>query len=400
MPQRVSFWVIPMPDSRMTATIPSSEPGARFSPNSVMPGCPRLGQVQKITFSSAGFQVLSFPRHSAESIIHTNSLYCPHPARQRTTVIVCKSLFPILLVVLSLPLRALAAPINWSPLLEPAELADILAQTTELRIIQVTGNFNRGHLPGALESPYSHWRGPARSPGELPPLESLTANLQSLGITAQIPVVVIHEGANPADMGAATRVYWTLKSLGIINIAVLNGGLNAWRDAGLPISTESIAIPASIYAPQWLEQWRIDTETLEQMLDSGDSQLIDARPPLFFAGFRATVGRAGTIRGAQNLPYESWFDGPSLKAIDELQTIFSKHPFASSPALVSFCNTGHWASINWFVMSELLGLTNVRLYAESVAEWSQADRPMDNQPNRSQIYRDMTVRWLKDLLGS
>jgi thiosulfate/3-mercaptopyruvate sulfurtransferase len=39
------------------------------------------------------------------------------------------------------------------------------------------------------------------------------------------------------------------------------------------------------------------------------------------------------------------------------------------------------ASINWFVMSEVAGMENVKLYAESIGEWAQSpDRPMDNEP--------------------
>ena len=72
----------------------------------------------------------------------------------------------------------------------------------------------------------------------------------------------------------------------------------------------------------------------------------------------------------------------------------------ASPVTVSFCNTGHWASINWFVMSEVLGVENTRLYAESVAAWSEEDRPMDNQVGRLRVYTDLTARWLRDLFGA
>jgi thiosulfate/3-mercaptopyruvate sulfurtransferase len=66
---------------------------------------------------------------------------------------------------------------------------------------------------------------------------------------------------------------------------------------------------------------------------------------------------------------------------------------------VSFCNTGHWASINWFVMSELLGVNNTRLYAESIGAWSAEALPMDNRPNRGAVYRELTVQWLRSLFG-
>ena len=58
---------------------------------------------------------------------------------------------------------------------------------------------------------------------------------------------------------------------------------------------------------------------------------------------------------------------------------------------ISFCNTGHWAATNWFVLSELVGQPNVRLYAGSMVDWTQAEGalPMDNVPNRfKQLYID------------
>jgi thiosulfate/3-mercaptopyruvate sulfurtransferase len=49
---------------------------------------------------------------------------------------------------------------------------------------------------------------------------------------------------------------------------------------------------------------------------------------------------------------------------------------------VSFCNSGHWAATNWFVLSEVLGQPDVKLYPESLVGWSQADLPMANVPSR------------------
>ena len=43
-----------------------------------------------------------------------------------------------------------------------------------------------------------------------------------------------------------------------------------------------------------------------------------------------------------------------------------------APITISFCNTGHWAAINWFALSELAGVEGVKLYPELVVDWSQA----------------------------
>lgn len=305
----------------------------------------------------------------------------------------------LLLVGLLAAPAAAATPAGWHPLLEPEALAAMLAQFPEVRIVQVSGDFARGHIPGALSADYAQWRGPPENPGLMPPLEQLGGLLRGLGIDAATPVVVIHEGSNAADMGSATRVYWTLKSLGVLDVAVLNGGLAGWRRAGLPLTLETAMPTPSAYAPRWDSRWRVTTAELERMVEEGGARLVDARPALFFKGFRATLGRPGTIRGATNLEYGAWFDGDRLQSLPSLAATLGELASGPAPVTVSFCNTGHWASINWFVMSELLGVAGTRLYAESVAEWSRLDRPMDNQPNRAAVYRELTLRWWHDLVG-
>ena len=304
------------------------------------------------------------------------------------------------LLTTAFPLTVYAAPPGWKPLLEPTELAAIMGGSRSLRVIHVTGDFAASHIPGAANAPYPQWRGPQENPGALPAVEKLAALVQSLGINADTPVAIVHQGTNPADMGTATRVYWTLKSLGISDLAVVNGGFAAWIEAGLPIISVADQIAPSSFVPQWSDKWRVSTTEVETLVSEGSARLIDARPEGFFKGLQSSAGRPGTIRGAGNLSFESWFDGNRLKDMPQRSSILSSYPMAESPLTVSFCNTGHQASVNWFVMSELQGVPNTRLYAESMAEWSLADRPMDNQPSRVKIYWDMTKGWFNELLGS
>lgn len=304
------------------------------------------------------------------------------------------------LLTTAFPLTVYAAPPGWKPLLEPTELAAIMGGSRSLRVIHVTGDFTASHIPGAANAPYPQWRGPQENPGALPAVEKLAALVQSLGINADTPVAIVHQGTNPADMGTATRVYWTLKSLGLTDLAVVNGGFAAWIAAGLPISSVADQIAPSSFVPQWSDKWRVSTTEVETLVSEGSARLIDARPEGFFKGLQSSAGRPGTIRGAGNLSFESWFDGNRLKDMPQRSSILSSYPMAESPLTVSFCNTGHQASVNWFVMSELQGVPNTRLYAESMAEWSLADRPMDNQPSRVKIYWDMTKGWFNELLGS
>lgn len=305
-----------------------------------------------------------------------------------------------LLFFIALPLPALAAPQGWTVMLEPAQLANILAASGNVLVIQVTGDYKAGHIPGAIDVPYAQFRGPSANPGAVPGLEVLTALVRSIGISAETPVAVVHSGENAADFGAAARVYWTLKSLGVKDLALLNGGFAGWASANLPVSTEATLVPASDFSPQWSDQWRVRTADVEALLGDKSARLIDARTPEFFEGSQASSGLPGTIKGAGNLTFTNFFEGSRVKQSTQLSQILAAHSQPAASLTVSFCNTGHLAAINWFVLSELQGVPNTRLYAESMTEWSMASRPMDNEPNRIKHYWRMTTDWFGSLLGA
>lgn len=275
---------------------------------------------------------------------------------------------------------AFAQPEGWSPLMEPADLASVLDSHADVRVIHVTGDFDEGHIPGAISAPYAQFRGPQNSPGTLPPMAELTSLVQGLGINADTPVVIVHQGNNTPDMGTATRVYWTLKSLGVHHLAVLNGGFSGWLEQQLPVSTHATDIARSDFQPVWRSEWQIDADQIEQLIETGNAQLIDARPAAFFEGEQTVAVRAGTIPGASNFSFQTLFDGNRMKASSELDAMLSSSAINNSPGAVSFCNSGQLGSITWFVMSELAGMESVRLYAESMMEWAASDRPMMNEP--------------------
>lgn len=306
----------------------------------------------------------------------------------------------LFMFALALPMSATSAPQGWAPLLEPAQLKSILDSNPEVRVIHVTGDYAAGHIPGAVAAPYPQFRGPQENPGAVLDISALTAVVQRLGIQENSAVAIIHQGSNPSDFGAAARVYWTLKSLGLQDLTLLNGGFNAWAAANLPVSTEVTTVAASTFAPRWHDDWRVTTAEVEALVEDGSARLIDARPPTFFEGLQASTGRPGTIQGAGNLNFENWFEGSRLKPQTQVSSILASYEQGAAPITVSFCNTGHQAAVNWFVMSELQSVPNTRLYAESMTEWSMEDRPMDNEPSRIRHYWEMTTGWFNGLLGS
>lgn len=261
-------------------------------------------------------------------------------------------------------------------------------------------SYSAGHIAGALNAPYGSWRGPSSNPGELPSIGSLTKLVQRLGLTPETHVIVTSSGKDETDFGAAARVYWTLKVLGLQQLSILNGGLKAWQAAGLPLDTKTPTVQTSSFVPTINQNMIATRDEVVAKVQAGKAQLVDARPVAFFDGStRHTAAKVpGTLKGAVNVEHSKWFEPNSTSVVSasEAKKLVASTPVKTDQDTVSFCNTGHWAATNWFVLSELVGQKNVKLYAGSMVDWTQADGalPMDNVPNRlKQLYIDAQL-WL------
>ena len=106
----------------------------------------------------------------------------------------------------------------------------------------------------------------------------------------------------------------------------------------------------------------------------------------------------GSFDNAQFFPQAA----PRSNRRAELKTLVAQSGTAAAPA-VSFCNTGHWAATNWFVMSEIAGNKSVGCIRPRSWEWSQSERTMETSPSRltalmrtpsaSTNKADATMRW-------
>ncbi|MGB0412380.1 MAG: sulfurtransferase [Pikeienuella sp.] len=272
-----------------------------------------------------------------------------------------------------------AAADEWKKLLAPADLA-ALADEPLILDIRPPSSFARGHIEGAVNAPYGLWRGPRENPGRRLSDAALNQVLRQSGVERDRPVVVTFHGKGASDFGSAARVYWTLKSAGISKIAILNGGLTAWVQAGLPLSQTPTKIAPSTIDAQLSDRWMLDADGVQAVLDGKvNARLVDARPLGFFDGRNKhpAAAKAGTLRGALRVLHSSWFGerGAVMASTPAVvRQIVANAGYDAGQAdgqmLVSFCNTGHWAATNWFALSEVAGIENVKLYPESMVGWS------------------------------
>jgi thiosulfate/3-mercaptopyruvate sulfurtransferase len=295
-----------------------------------------------------------------------------------------------------------AAQTDLSPLLAPSDLVEVMAQDAPLILdirapgeANTAGTFAAGHIEGAVNAPYALFRGPAENPGQVPSDTVLTEVLQSLGVTADRPTVIVHQGTNETDFGASARVYWTLKSSGVSNLAILNGGIDAWTKAGLPLGRTAVAPERSTIEVRFSDQWlATEEDVLAVVSGEAEATLLDARPESFWAGrdSHAEAARPGTLPQSEFFTHSNWFSGgPAIVDAAEARALAQDAGYTDDAGLISFCNTGHWAATNWFALSELAGIDNVRLYPESMVGWSNAGHEMANVPGPfRRVWRQIT----------
>lgn len=275
---------------------------------------------------------------------------------------------------------------GFGPLLTPAELTEARATLDPLILDIRTGSaYDEGHIEGAVAAPYGLFRGPEDNPGEVPSEERLTEVLRGLGVTLDRPTVIVHQGADETDFGAAARVYWTLKSSGVSRLAIVNGGMNAWTAAGGALGTEATVPAPSDVTVAFSDAWLATREDVLAVVEGeAEATLIDARPESFWKGEQAhgAAARPGTLPQSEYFTHSRWFssDPTTIDAGSARQLAEANGYTAGGGPLVSFCNTGHWAATNWFALSELAGIEEVKLYPESMVGWSNAGHPMANVP--------------------
>lgn len=274
---------------------------------------------------------------------------------------------------------------GFDPVISAGELDTALADENPM-VIDIRGDaYDEGHIEGAISAPYGLFRGPANNPGQLLPENELEATYEKLGLEPERPVVIVSQGDTDSDFGASARVYWTLKSSGFTDLTILNGGATAWVNAGLPLSKEPVDPKPTELDITWNDAWTAETDEVANVVrGEGKAVLVDARPPEFYEGKQAhdAAERPGTLPGARNLAHSTFFR-PGATAISEVKDVTALKAslgIEEGEEVVSFCNTGHWAATDWFALSELAGIENVKLYPGSMVEYSQTDNEMTNVP--------------------
>ena len=225
-----------------------------------------------------------------------------------------------------------------------------------------------GHIPGAAflsvgEDLSGELRDGGRDGGRapLPAARDFEASARRAGIGTRSKVVAYDE----AGEGGATRLWWLLRHFGHDSVAVLDGALQAWREAGgeLRAGAEQPA-PGDFSA----HERRGDTVAMAEV-ERRSMRLLDAREPERFRGEREPLDPVpGHIPGARNVPSLELAPGGRFPEADELRECLGEAPF------VAYCGSGITAT-TLLLAAEIAGVEG-RLYPGSWSEWSRRGLPV------------------------
>lgn len=270
-----------------------------------------------------------------------------------------------------------------TPLVSTAWLIEHLADS-KLRIVDVRFSladplagymaYREGHIPGAvylnLEADLSAPLRPDRKGGRhpLPTPEAFARTLSQAGIGNEHGVVVYDDNGM-----VAPRLWWMLRWLGHDAVAVLDGGVRAYLEAGGKLEPGSSTYPPTTFTPHPRPEMLLDAEAVAGR--SADTVLIDSRAPERYRGEVEPLDPvAGHIPGAINRNWADSLDtGGRFKPAQAQRARFAE---VEGKDLIVYCGSGVSATANLLAL-EVAGIKGARLYAGSWSDWvSDPSRPV------------------------
>ena len=238
--------------------------------------------------------------------------------------------------------------------------------------VDTRGHYLQEHLPGAvffsIDDLSDHSSG---LPHTLPSAESFGASMAALGVAKDATIVVYEQ----VGVFSAPRALWMLRSFGAGDVHLLDGGLSAWKAAGLPLESGEAQRGAATFDAA-LKPGAMTTFDGLQCKLAGFEQVLDARAKGRFDG-TAPEPRAGLSSGhmpnAINTPFTELAQDGRMKSPDALRDYFAAKGVDLQRPITTSCGSGVTAAVVLLAL-ELAGASALSLYDGSWAEYaSRAD---------------------------
>lgn len=277
-------------------------------------------------------------------------------------------------------------------LMTPAELEPMLGKP-DIVVIDARGPdaYAAGHIPGAVNVHDIFSYLAMSTPEGMGELKGKFAEIFGKVGLSGAETAVIYEGSMNTGFGMSCRGYFLLKFLGYPKAAVLHGGFAAWKEAGLPVSTDPASPEAKTFPlSDTGSDFMIGRADMLAALDDESICKLDVRDVDEWVGTSSSpygpdfCPRKGRIPGSK---WIEWYrlmkpsaQGPMFKAPDEIMAEAHSVGIDKSTPVYLFCFKGARAS-NTFVALKEAGIEDVRLYFGSFNEWSRdPSLPVESGP--------------------
>ena len=232
----------------------------------------------------------------------------------------------------------------------------------------------REHIPGARPLDYMALVPTVNGIGsELPPVDSIRALLEGLGVSDSSHVVLT--GAPLL----VTRAFFTFDYFGFPRLSALDGGLSKWKREGRATQQTFTRPERGRISPRTPTFSAVaSTEWVRDHVGKRGVALFDTRTESEYLG---TNRGDGHIEGARRIEWQEFLpDSVDFRLADQttLMRLWSERVNAPTDTIVAYCAVGYRASGTYFV-SRLLGLP-VKLYDGSYDAWSKAKLPVTQNP--------------------
>jgi thiosulfate/3-mercaptopyruvate sulfurtransferase len=235
------------------------------------------------------------------------------------TIVLSAAILAILLQIEPIASAGAKGPMPAKMLIEPGDLNQKLSEKG-LRILDTRprADYAKGHVPGAVRVDVKSWQALGKKEGGFRDAKAWGEEIGCLGIARDSRVAVY--GSNLTD---TARVWWTLKYLGVEDVAIVNGGWSAWTKEKLSEETTIPVVKSTTFEPRFQADRLEEIATLKKVDNADKVKIVDARSEGEFTGKQLKGKKGGHIPGATHLEWKELLgDDGRFKTPDQLRKLF------------------------------------------------------------------------------